>query len=217
MITKAMILASGRGEGMMPLTRDIPKPMLRIGDITLIEDKILRLAESGIKEIIVNVGYLGSQIIDHIGDGSKFGISIKISDEGEGPIGTGDGIRKVIKFFDEQPFIVVNADIWTNYLFIDLNEKLFDQSLAHIILVDNPPQHDGDFSLNKQSIVSGKDFTFSGIGIYKPELFKLHSQKELGEILKIEKNITGELYKGLWEDVGTPERLDQIRKSLSNN
>ena len=98
MITKAMILASGRGERMMPLTRDIPKPMLRIGDITLIEDKILRLAESGIKEIIVNVGYLGSQIIDHIGDGSKFGISIKISDEGEGPIGTGDGIRKVIKF-----------------------------------------------------------------------------------------------------------------------
>lgn len=217
MITKAMILASGRGERMMPLTQDMPKPMLRIGDITLIEDKILRLSESGIKEIIVNVGYLGNQIIDHIGDGSKFGISITVSNEGDNPIGTGNGIRKIIEFFDKQPFIVVNADIWTNYLFIDLKKKLSDEALGHIILVKNPPQHDGDFSLNGKKIIPGKDYTFSGIGIYKPELFELHNHKELGEILKIENNITGELYQGLWEDVGTPERLDQVRKSLSNN
>ena len=217
MITKAMILASGRGERMMPLTQDMPKPMLRIGDIILIEDKILRLSESGIKEIIVNVGYLGNQIIDHIGDGSKFGISITVSNEGDNPIGTGNGIRKIIEFFDKQPFIVVNADIWTNYLFIDLKKKLSDEALGHIILVKNPPQHDGDFSLNGKKIIPGKDYTFSGIGIYKPKLFELHNHKELGEILKIENNITGELYQGLWEDVGTPERLDQVRKSLSNN
>ena len=89
--------------------------------------------------------------------------------------------------------------------------------LAHIILVNNPSHHDGDFSLDGQDVITGNDFTFSGIGIYKPKLFELHNDKELGEILKKEKNITGELYRGLWNDVGTPERLDQIRKNLANN
>ena len=217
MTTRAMILASGRGERMKSLTRDIPKPMLKIGGITLIEDKILRLVESGIKIILINVGYLGDQIINLVGDGSKYGISITISNEGDAPIGTGNGIRKIIDYFDEKPFIVVNADIWTNYLFIDLSEKLSDDVLAHIILVNNPSHHDGDFSLDGQDVITGNDFTFSGIGIYKPKLFELHNDKELGEILKKEKNITGELYRGLWNDVGTPERLDQIRKNLANN
>ena len=217
MTTKAMILASGRGERMKSLTRDTPKPMLKIGGISLIEDKILRLVESGIKDILINVGYLGDQIISHVGDGSKYGISITISNEGAAPIGTGKGIRKIIDYFDEKPFIVVKADIWTNYLFIDLSEKLSDDALAHIILVSNPSHHDGDFSLYEQDVIAGNDFTFSGIGIYKPKLFELHNDKELGEILKKEKKITGELYRGLWNDVGTPERLDQIRKNLANN
>ncbi len=211
MTTKAMILASGRGERMMPLTKDIPKPMLKIGEVTLIEDKILRLTESGISEIIINVAYLGNQIIEHVGDGSKYGIKIIISNEGEAPIGTGEGVRKVLHHFNGQPFIVVNADIWTNYPFIDLNKKLSESTLAHIILINNPEHNHGDFSLENGNIIKGNSLTFSGIGIYNPKLFEVHADKELGDMLKKEKNITGELYEGLWHDIGTPERLNKIR------
>ena len=213
MTTKAMILASGRGERMMPLTRDVPKAMLKIGSVTLLEDKILRLAESGITDFVINVGYLGSQIVDHVGDGSKYGVKIVISNEGTGPIGTGNGIRKTLSHFDEQPFIVVNADIWTNYLFLDLNKKLSSSALAHIVLVKNPSHHNGDFSLSDGNVIEGKDFTFSGIGIYRPKLFTMHDDKELGNLLKKEKNVSGEFYQGLWEDIGTPERLNKVRQS----
>ena len=109
MITKAMILASGIGERMMPLTRDLPKPMLKIGNVTLIEDKIIKLSEIGIESIVINTGYLGEYIRDHVGDGSKFGIKISISNEGEQPIGTAEGVRKTIEFFNGENFILVNA------------------------------------------------------------------------------------------------------------
>lgn len=210
-----MILASGRGNRMMPLTRDIPKAMLKIGNVTLIEDKIIKLAESGFNEIIINVGYLGSYIIDHVGDGSKYGVDIHISNEGEMPIGTAEGIRKVINKFNDKPFIVVNADIWTNYLFIDLINKLQDNHLAHLILTENPSHHDGDFSIDGKMISVGNDFTFTGIGVYKPELFNNYSDKELGTILKKERNISVEVYKGLWSDIGTPDRLNRVRQTLS--
>tara|TARA_B110000008_G_C16819143_1_gene503900 strand:+ start:75 stop:725 length:651 start_codon:yes stop_codon:yes gene_type:complete len=212
---RAMILASGRGNRMMPLTRDIPKAMLKIGNVTLIEDKIIKLAESGFNEIIINVGYLGSYIIDHVGDGSKYGVDIHISNEGEMPIGTAEGIRKVINKFNDKPFIVVNADIWTNYLFIDLINKLQDNHLAHLILTENPSHHDGDFSIDGKMISVGNDFTFTGIGVYKPELFNNYSDKELGTILKKERNISVEVYKGLWSDIGTPDRLNRVRQTLS--
>ena len=210
-----MILASGRGNRMMPLTRDIPKAMLKVGNVTLIEDKIIKLAESGFNEIIINVGYLGSYIIDHVGDGSKYGVDIHISNEGEMPIGTAEGIRKVINKFNDKPFIVVNADIWTNYLFIDLINKLQDNHLAHLILTENPSHHDGDFSIDGKMISVGNDFTFTGIGVYKPELFNNYSDKELGAILKKERNISVEVYKGLWSDIGTPDRLNRVRQTLS--
>ena len=212
---RAMILASGRGNRMMPLTRDIPKAMLKVGNVTLIEDKIIKLAESGFNEIIINVGYLGSYIIDHVGDGSKYGVDIHISNEGEMPIGTAEGIRKVINKFNDKPFIVVNADIWTNYLFIDLINKLQDNHLAHLILTENPSHHDGDFSIDGKMISVGNDFTFTGIGVYKPELFNNYSDKELGAILKKERNISVEVYKGLWSDIGTPDRLNRVRQTLS--
>ena len=212
---RAMILASGRGNRMMPLTRDMPKAMLKVGNVTLIEDKIIKLAESGFNEIIINVGYLGNYIIDHVGDGSKYGVDIDISNEGDMPIGTAEGIRKVINKFDGKPFVVVNADIWTNYLFIDLINKLQDNHLAHLVLTTNPSYHNGDFSVDDKMISTGNDFTFTGIGIYKPELFNNYSDKELGTILKKEKNISVEIYKGLWSDIGTPDRLNRIRQTLS--
>ena len=215
MTDQAMILAAGRGQRMMPLTRDIPKAMLKIGNMTLVEDKIIRLVEAGIKKIIINTGYLGSYISDYVGDGSKYGIDIIISNEGEMPIGTAAGIRKTIKNFNDKPFLLVNADIWTNYLFIELRRKKIESCLANIVLSPKPSYHDGDFNIENDKLLKGKDFTYTGIGLYRPELFLNYPDKELGTILYAEKNIKAEVYDGLWDDVGTPERLNMLRKSIS--
>ena len=216
MINQAIILAAGRGKRMMPLTRDIPKAMLRVGNVTLIEDKIIKLTEAGIKKIVINTGYLGDYIQEYVGDGSKYGINIVISDEGSMPIGTANGIRKIIKEFNGKPFLVVNADIWTNYLFIDLiNMSLMKEALAHIVLAKKPEYLKGDFNINNNKISEGNDFIYTGIGIYKPELFLNYTDIELGSILHKESNIGVELYKGLWDDVGTPDRLNMIRERIA--
>ena len=216
MTDQAIILAAGRGKRMMPLTRDIPKPMLRIGNMTLIEDKIIRLSEAGIKKIVINTGYLGSYIHEHVGDGSKYGIEIIISDEGDMPIGTANGIRNIMHEFNEKPFIVVNADIWTNYLFIDLlNMKLNKETFAHLVFTNRPDYLSGDFNITNNKICEGTDYIYTGIGLYKPELFMNYKDIEIGSILHKEKNISAEIYEGLWDDVGTPERLNMIRKRLS--
>ena len=216
MINQAIILAAGRGKRMMPLTRDIPKAMLRIGNVTLIEDKIIKLTEAGIKKIVINTGYLGSYIQEHVGDGSKYGINIVISEEGSMPIGTANGIRKTVKEFNGKPFLVVNADIWTNYLFIDLiNMSLAKETLAHIVLAKKPEYLEGDFNINNNKISKGNNFIYTGIGIYRPELFLNYTDAELGSILHKENNIGAELYKGLWDDVGTPDRLNMIRERIA--
>lgn len=213
---KAMILSSGKGERMLPLTKDIPKAMLKVGNVTLLEDKIIKLAEAGIKDIIINTGYLGEYIKDHVGNGSKFGINIIISDEGELPIGTANGIRKVLDIFKNEPFIIINADIWSNYLLIDLKNKLHNsESLAHLVLVPKPNYLDGDFNLNTdKKIVKGTSYVYTGIGVYQPKLFNKYSDEDLGVILHKEENIKVEIYEGLWHDIGTPGRLDMIRKSI---
>ena len=216
MIDQAIILAAGRGQRMMPLTRDIPKAMLRIGNVTLIEDKIIKLTEAGIKKIVINTGYLGSYIQEHVGDGSKYGINIVISEEGSMPIGTANGIRKIVKEFNGKPFLVVNADIWTNYLFIDLiNMNLAKETLAHIVLANKPEYLKGDFNIDNNRISKGNDFIYTGIGLYKPKLFLNYTDVELGSILHKENNIGAELYKGLWDDVGTPDRLNMIRERIA--
>ena len=215
MIKQAMILAAGRGKRMMPLTKDMPKSMLKIGNMTLIEDKIVRLTEAGVERIIINTGYLGEYIRDHVGDGSKYGINIVISDEGLMPIGTANGIRIMLEKFNNEPFILVNADIWTNYLFIDLRNELIDNCLAHIILTPKPSYANGDFNLANNKIIKGNDYTYTGIGLYDPELFRKYDDKELGTILNKESNIKAEIYTGLWDDIGTPDRLNAARKTIS--
>ena len=216
MIDQAIILAAGRGQRMMPLTRDIPKAMLRIGNVTLIEDKIIKLTEAGIKKIVINTGYLGSYIQEHVGDGSKYGINIVISEEGSMPIGTANGIRKTLKEFNDKPFLVVNADIWTNYLFIDLiNMSLKKDTPAHIVLANKPEYLKGDFNIDNNKISKGNNFIYTGIGLYRPELFLNYTDIELGSILHKENNIGAELYKGLWDDVGTPDRLNMIRERIA--
>jgi len=210
-----MILASGRGERMMPLTRDLPKPMLKIGNVTLIEDKIIKLAEIGIQDIVINTGYLGEYIKDHVGDGSKFGINIAISDEGDQPIGTAEGVRRALSHFDNKNFILVNADIWTNYSFIDLKRFDLKESLGHIILTQKPDYHNGDFDLSDNTLQTGSSFTYTGIGLYSTMLFSKYDDKDLGIILKKEKSITADVYSGMWNDIGTPERLKNARDEIS--
>ena len=215
MITKAMILASGRGERMMPLTRDLPKPMLKIGNVTLIEDKIIKLSEIGIQDIVINTGYLGEYIKDHVGDGSKFGIRIIVSDEGDQPIGTAEGVRKALNNFKDENFILVNADIWTNYSFIDLKRYDLKDTLAHIVLTKKPDYQNGDFNLSNNFLVSGNMYTYTGIGLYSPKLFTKYKEKDLGIILKKEELITADVYQGKWDDIGTPERLKSARDEIS--
>lgn len=216
---KAMILAAGRGERMRPLTDSLPKPLLKVGGKRLIEYHIEALNRIGVRDIIINTAYLGDKIIETIGDGSLYGVSIEYSPETEA-LETGGGIFKALPFFGEQPFIVVNADVWTDYPF----EHLLGREVrsAHLVLVDNPEHNlKGDFALDGQLVHSqgAEMLTFSGIGIYHPRLFKdcEAGRFPLAPLLRAAMSasmVTGEHYRGQWNDIGTPARLQQLDSLL---
>jgi len=217
-----MILAAGRGERMMPLTKNTPKSLIKVKDLTLIEYSINALKKSNIIDIVINIAYLGKQIKSYLGDGSKFGVNIAYSDESSGALETAGGIIKALPLLGSKPFIVINSDVLCDY---DLSKLTLPVgSLAHLVLIDNPPHNpNGDFSLvNNHQVtnVHGQSYTFSGIGIYHPDLFKSHLEFEqklpLYPILKeaiANGNLSGEHYDGYWQDVGTPERLELANKS----
>jgi len=217
-----MILAAGRGERMMPLTKNTPKSLIKVKDLTLIEHSINALKKSNIIDIVINIAYLSEQIKTHLGDGSKFGVNIAYSDESSGALETAGGIIKALPLLGSKPFIVINSDVLCDY---DLSKLTLPVgSLAHLVLIDNPPHNpNGDFSLvNNHQVtnVHGQSYTFSGIGIYHPDLFKSHLEFEqklpLYPILKeaiANGNLSGEHYDGYWQDVGTPERLELANKS----
>jgi MurNAc alpha-1-phosphate uridylyltransferase len=218
---RAMILAAGRGERMMPLTQHTPKPLLIAAGKSLIERIIMRLVSDGITKIVINHAYLGQQIENALGDGSKFGASIYYSPEGEKGFETAGGIIHALPLLGKEPFLVVNADIATDFPFHTLRDKSID--LAHLILVANPIHHpQGDFHLNTDNTLSSSDshrLTFSGIGLYSPELFqqaKINSAK-LAPILReamLHGRVTGEYFDGFWMDIGTPARLEILEKHL---
>ncbi|MBC8493862.1 MAG: nucleotidyltransferase family protein [bacterium] len=213
---KAMILAAGLGERMMPLTKNTPKPLIKVKDIALIEHSINALKKANITDIVINTAYLGEQIQTHLGDGSTFDVNITYSNEPEGALETAGGIIKALSLLGKDPFIVINSDVICDY---DLSKLTLPiGSLAHLLLIDNPPHNpNGDFSLtNGHQItnIHGQSYTFSGIGIYHPDLFKSHLEIEqklpLYPLLKAaiaNNQLSGEHYNGLWQDIGTPERL----------
>jgi MurNAc alpha-1-phosphate uridylyltransferase len=217
---KAMILAAGRGERMRPLTDTFPKPLLEVGGKRLIEYHIEALRDAGITEIVINVAYLGQKIIDTIGDGGRYGVSIQYSVENEA-LETGGGIFKALPLLGEKPFLVVNGDVWTDIPFSSLVGKAIEG--AHLVLVDNPPHNPkGDFCLNKEFVEpEGKDkLTFSGIGIYHPALFQNEKPGRfpLAPLLRdamVQKKVSGEHFQGFWSDIGTPERLEELDQQLS--
>lgn len=217
---RAMILAAGKGERMKPLTLTRPKALLEINGKSLIQYHVENLVQAGIHEIIINHGRMGGQIEDALGDGLKFDANIIYSPEGDSPLETGGGIFQALPLLGEEPFISVNADIYTNYQFGQL--PVNPPGRAHLVLVDNPEHHPaGDFTLiNDRVGNSGKQkLTFSGIAVYRRELFKECSPGTfpLTPILRqsIDNGqVTGEYFKGLWVDVGTPQRLDALQNQV---
>lgn len=212
----AMILAAGRGERMRPLTDTTPKPLLRIRGKPLIERHVERLAQSGIERIVVNLAWLGGMIQDYLGDGSRYGVAIHYSEESPHALETAGGIFRALPFLEPGPFLVVNGDIFTDYDFERL--RLDDERDARIVLVPNPPQHPrGDFGLEAGLAVAGaaQQYTFAGIAAYRPEFFAgcadgVFPLKPLLVRAMAARRCSAELYTGLWEDVGTPQRLEAL-------
>ncbi len=218
---KAMILAAGRGERMRPLTDRTPKALLTAGGNRLIGYHIKNLVRAGIREIIINHAHLGEQIEQVLGDGGGYGARIFYSPEGEQALETGGGIFNALPLLGAEPFIVVNADVWSDYPFAQLPVE--PEGLAHLVLVANPPHHPhGDFAL-RGGYVSNDDnekLTFSGIGVYRPQLFAACTPGKfpLAPLLRAameRRQIGGEHYPGAWFDIGTPERLQRLDEWLS--
>lgn len=234
---KAMILAAGRGERMRPLTDHTPKPLLKAGGRRLIEYHIDALVAAGLREIVINHAHLGSQLEASLGDGARYGAQITYSadtPEGEA-LETGGGIFKALPLLGDAPFAVVNGDIWTDYPYshLPLAPQGMAAALALLVLVDNPPHHlKGDFTLRApHKRVPGIDhhvydpapgeatFTFSGIGVYRPELFAgcAPGKFQLAPLLRKamqQHAVTGVHYTGQWMDIGTPQRLDELDRAL---
>lgn len=223
---KAMILAAGLGLRMRPLTDTTPKPLLRAGGRTLIEYHLAALRSAGICDVVINYSRLGKQIEDHLGDGARYGLNIAYSAEGEQPLETGGGIFQALPLLGNAPFIVVNADIWTDYPYARLINQLASDDLAYLVLVDNPVHHpEGDFVLHNRRLInspSARRFTFAGIGVYQPKLFSLCQPGNfpLAPLLRAAINanqVSGELWRGAWFDIGTPARLQDLQRVLHNS
>jgi MurNAc alpha-1-phosphate uridylyltransferase len=220
---KAMILAAGRGERMKPLSDAIPKCLLEVRGKTLIARVIEALARSGVGEMVINHAYLGHLIEAALGDGRRFGVSISYSPEAE-PLETAGGIAKALPLLGEAPFLAVNSDIFCDFDFSALTGRQLGEDLAHLVLVGNPPHHpEGDFFLNASKVSEAGNFrrTFSGIGLYRTELFagvKPGSKAQLAPLLRAAMArglVSGELHRGLWHDVGTPRRLAELNESVT--
>jgi MurNAc alpha-1-phosphate uridylyltransferase len=214
---KAMILAAGRGERMRPLTDHTPKPLLKVAGLALIEHTISQLVAGGYTDIVINHAHLGQQIVDYLGDGQRYGASIQYSPEGDLGLETAGGIINALPLLGQGVFLVVNADIATDFAYAQLHKLTLD--LAHLVLIDNPVHHpQGDFGLDNLGQVCmhlSERLTFSGIGLYHTDLFKgLESgSRKLGVLLReaIEAGrVSGQYFPGFWMDIGTPERLQAL-------
>jgi MurNAc alpha-1-phosphate uridylyltransferase len=241
---RAMILAAGRGERMRPLTLERPKPLLRVGGEALIEHHLRALAAAGFREVIVNLSWLGGQIREALGDGSRYGLELTYSDEGPQPLETGGGIFRALSWLcpmGVETFLVLNGDVWMDFPYARLREN-FSRGLpgkdqAHLVLVPNPPHNArGDFATLDGRMVEGLPdmdpetavaqriaalprYTFSGLGVYHPSLFNgcRDGVFKLAPLLRnaaVHGRVGVELFDGDWLDIGTPERLAALDARL---
>jgi MurNAc alpha-1-phosphate uridylyltransferase len=217
-----MILAAGRGERMRPLTDSVPKPMLRAGGRPLIQYHVEALARAGIDRIVINLAWLGGQIRDFLQDGSRYGVSITYSEERPAALETAGGIFRALRWLAPGPFLVVNGDIFCDIPYWRL--QLGAAADAHIVLVDNPPQHAaGDFgfdgTLARLRTEGARSFTFSGVALYRESFFEgcvdgAFPLKPLLQRSIAAGRCTAEIHSGVWEDVGTLERLQRLNERL---
>lgn len=213
MMTTALIFAAGRGERLRPLTDTLPKALCRVRGISLIEHHLTALASAGFKRIVINHAHLGGLIRAQLGDGSRWGVQIIYSPEPPGALETGGGLVNALPHLGHEPFLTVNADIVTDYPFASLQD--LPDSPAHLVLVKIPKHHaSGDFGLTQESRLSNinRQYTFSGIARYRPEIFNTHRPGRYSitpflRQLADEQRATAEIYDGEWCDVGTPEQL----------
>jgi MurNAc alpha-1-phosphate uridylyltransferase len=217
---KAMVLAAGRGERMRPLTDTLPKPLAPVAGRPLIGYHLARLAQAGIRDIVINLAWLGDRIREALGEGDDYGVRIRYSDEGPVALETGGGIFNALPLLGPEPFLVVNGDTWTDLDFADLT--LPSDADALIVMVPNPPHNArGDFGLEGDRVVerdSGR-FTYSGFGVYAPAFFAGCSPGKfpLLPLLKRaigQQRLAGRLHPGEWLDIGTLERLAQLDARL---
>lgn len=213
---KAMILAAGRGERLRPLTDHTPKPLVNLAGKPLIEYHLEKLGKIGVKEVVINYAWLGEQFEARLGDGEQFGIKITYSPEPQGGLETAGGIINALQILGDKPFIVVNGDVYTDYDFSLLPPTLSPGLLAHLVLVPTPSfKTQGDFGLTELGQVRAQgEHTFSGISLLAPQLFSgaKRGKVALAPILRqamMQGRVSGEVFNGLWSDIGTLDRLEQ--------
>jgi len=217
---RAMILAAGRGERLRPLTDTTPKPLLEAGGRPLIEYHLKALAAAGFREVVINLSHLGEKIRATLGDRSAFGLCIHYSAEPPGALDTGGGIRQALPLLGTAPFAVINGDIYTDYPLARLRAIKCDH--AHLVLVTNPGHNpDGDFGLQGGYVTpdARPRYTFSGISVYHPRFFDSTSAGRFSVVPMLrdamaKRQVTGEIHKGAWHDIGTLERLEALRNTL---
>jgi len=217
---RAMVLAAGRGERLRPLTDTMPKALVDVGGQSLLERHLRLLADAGVSHAVINLDWLGEKIVERIGDGRRFGLSVLYSPEFGDVLETAGGIRRALPALGEDPFWVVNADVYTDALESLADVRLGEDDLGHLVLVPTPVfKQKGDFGLSEGRVRNGGDplFTFSGIALYRPSFFAAlrPGRAPLAPLLRQasgEDRLAGTVYTGTWEDVGTPERLHGVRE-----
>ena len=214
----AMLLAAGRGERLRPITESVPKALVEVRGESLLERHLRALRAAGVETVVINLGWLGEQIVERVGSGAAYGLNVLYSPEGEDILETGGGIYRALPMLGTEPFLVVNADIYTDMPFPV--PELATDDLGHLVLVPTPEHKSrGDFVLHDDRVQNSAnpDLTFSGVAVYRPEFFAACNPGRfpLAPMLRDAadaKRLAGSLYTGLWRDVGTPERLEALNR-----
>ena len=218
---KAMVLAAGYGNRLRPLTDHTPKPLVSVGGKPLIVHHLEKLKVAGFIDVVINLGHLGSKISDTLGDGSDWGLTIEYSDEGPEPLETGGGLAKALPLLGDEPFLVVNGDVWCDLDFSMIPREMGADDLAMLYLVPRPQWRErGDFSLDEGRVIESESppFLYAGIALYHPKILDGAKAERFSIVPRLRKAISdglvgGILFEGNWDDVGTPERLSDLREA----
>jgi len=219
-----MILAAGYGKRLRPLTDHTPKPLVSIGGKPLIVHHLEKIAQTGIKEVVINLGHLGSKIPEALGDGDTWGLSIQYSEEGPDPLETGGGMAKALPLLGSETFLLVNGDVWCDLDFSSIPRSLESNDQSLLYLVQQPEWRErGDFSLVNGRVVESESpqYLYAGIALYHPSILEGAKVEKFSIVPRLKQaiasdRVAGILHLGEWDDVGTPERLHAIQANHGN-